>query len=66
MTIAGLKLYTRFPHYLENFENLEFCNLLFHAWKMPGIGSKCGENLEFLLKTWKKKLIFKNKMVFRD
>ncbi len=33
-----------FPPYLEN---LEFCLFFFQAWKMPGIYSKSGKNLEF-------------------
>ncbi len=42
---------TRFPPYLEN---LEFCHFLFKGLKMPGICSKSGKNLKFLLKTLKK------------
>ncbi len=39
--------YAEFPPYLENLENVEFCHFLFQAWKMPGICSKSGKNLEF-------------------
>ncbi len=35
-------IYPGFPPYLEN---LEFCHFLFQAWKMPGICSKSGKNL---------------------
>ncbi len=47
-------MFTGFPLYLENIENLEFCYLLFQAWKMHKICSKIGEKLEFKLQTWKK------------
>ncbi len=43
-----------FPPYLENHENLEFCYLLFQAWKMPGICSKSMKSMELYLKTWTK------------
>ncbi len=43
----GQKSKTGFPPYLENLENLEFCHLIFQAWKMPGICSKSGKNLAF-------------------
>ncbi len=41
--------YTGFPPYLENFENLEFCHLLFHAWNLLKEGGKhesLNQNLE--------------------
>ncbi len=49
-----------FPPYLENLENLEFCHFLFQAWKMPGICSKSGKNLEFNSKpekTWNLQIV---------
>ncbi len=44
-----------FPPYLE------FCHFLFQAWKMPGICSKSGQNLEFNSKPGKK-MKFANSM----
>ncbi len=38
---------TEFPPFLENLENLEFCHFLYQAWKMAGICSNSGKNLEF-------------------
>ncbi len=35
-------MYTGFLPYLEN---LEFCKLLFQAWKMPGFCAKSGKNI---------------------
>ncbi len=41
-------LNTWFPCYLENLENLEFCYLLFQAWKMLEICSKPRKNMWFV------------------
>ncbi len=38
---------TGFPPYLENLENLDFCNLFFQAWNMPRMWSKSEKKLEF-------------------
>ncbi len=43
-TCKGILTVSGFPLYLEN---LEFCHFLFQAWKMHGICSKSGKNLEF-------------------
>ncbi len=47
------------PPYLEN---LECCHFLFQAWKMPGICSKSGKNLELLSQNLEKNLKFANSM----
>ncbi len=75
-SVAPIKGTSGFPHCLEN---LEFCHFLFQCWKISGICSKSGKNLEFYLKTWKKleigkfyvssftfqDVIFKNNSVFQ-